>query len=274
MKKILNWRSPEVVNTFDEVTLWSAPFGRLLLENIPMATQATVLDIGFGTGFPLIELSQRFGEQSRIYGIDIWPEGVSRTREKIKVLGLSNIEIIEKSATQIDIVDEQIDLVTSNLGVNNFDQKEEVYQEIHRVLKPNGQLAITTNPIGTFEELFDIFHALFLEMKWEAAQAKLAAYVAHRNTDQGIIAEIEKHGFILAQRKADVTNLRFVDAEAVLNHSLMRIGFRAYWEQMITDERDPAQFFERLVEKIKHVISSQGEFRMRIPMLYLAFEKG
>ncbi|MEE9430720.1 MAG: class I SAM-dependent methyltransferase [Melioribacteraceae bacterium] len=94
MKKLLDYKCKEVVNIFDEVTLWSAPFGRLLLENIPMKSEAKIVDIGFGTGFPLIELSQRFGEKSKIYGIDIWEEGINRTKDKINTLELNNIELI------------------------------------------------------------------------------------------------------------------------------------------------------------------------------------
>ncbi|MFT4667311.1 MAG: arsenite methyltransferase [Polaribacter sp.] len=54
MKPLLSSKDKALVQTFNEVTLWSGPFGRLLLENIPMKKGMTVLDIGFGTGFPLI----------------------------------------------------------------------------------------------------------------------------------------------------------------------------------------------------------------------------
>ena len=57
MKSLLDWRSPAVADIYDKVTLWSAPFRWMLLENIPMQPGARVLDIGFGTGFPLIELA-------------------------------------------------------------------------------------------------------------------------------------------------------------------------------------------------------------------------
>lgn len=96
MKKTLGWESREVANIFDEVTLWSAPFGRMLLEHIPMMPRAKIVDIGFGTGFPLIELSQRFGDQAKIYGIDIWQEGINRAKDKIKILAINNIEILEE----------------------------------------------------------------------------------------------------------------------------------------------------------------------------------
>jgi len=272
MKKILDWESREVVNIFDEVTLWSAPFGRLLLENIPMIPSTKIVDIGFGTGFPLIELSQRFGDKSKIYGIDIWAEGINRVKDKINVLEISNIEILEESATKISIGDNQIDLVTSNLGVNNFEQKEDVYLEINRILKKGGRLSITTNPIGTFEELFELFCSIFKEMKLEEEQTRVEEYVEHRNTERGITSELEQYGFKLLKTKSDSTNIRFVDAKAMLDHSLIRIGFRKYWENMVREENKD-NFFERLILKINNIIETKGEFKMTIPMLYFEFEK-
>lgn len=272
MKKILDWEKKAVVNIFDEVTLWSAPFGQLLLDNIPMFPKATIVDIGFGTGFPLIELSQRFGNQSKIYGIDIWKEGINRTKEKIKTLELENIELLEESATQIKIEKEQVDLVTSNLGVNNFDQRAKVYREINRILKQGGRLCLTTNPIGTFEELFDLFDVILKELHLKEEQKNLEAYIQHRNTAQGIISELNAYGFQLVQQQSDSTTMRFVDAEALLNHSLMRIGFRASWETLVKTE-DKNEFFKRLQLKINRIIETKGEFAMTIPMLYLEFEK-
>lgn len=270
MKKLLNWKDEEVVNIFDEVTLWSAPFGRLLLENIPMKAESKIVDIGFGTGFPLIELSQIFGDTSKIYGIDIWKEGINRTKDKIQTLGIKNIEIIEQSATKIEIKDDQIDLVTSNLGVNNFEEKEKVYLEIKRILKKGGRLCITTNPIGTFKELFTIFDIVLNELKLEEERKSLEEYVKHRNTKEGIISELNQYGFKLIKDKADVTKMRFVNSMAVLNHSLIRIGFREYWEKMIGET---PVFFEKLIQKVDEIIESKEEFNMTIPMLYLEFEK-
>lgn len=272
MKEILDWQTREVVDIYDEVNLWSAPFGRLLLENIPMKARATVADIGFGTGFPLIELGQRFGEDSTIYGIDVWTEAIKRTRRKIETLGLTNIEILEGSATRIGIDDQQIDLITSNLGANNFDQREVVYSEINRILRPDGRLCITTNPIGTFNELFELFETVLKEMELNDELSSLEEAVLRRNTKEGIIAEFEDHGFALSRSVSDTTNMRFVNAQALLDHSLIRIGFREYWASMIREEQR-ADFFERLVSKIKQVIQSQGVFKMTIPMLYLEFEK-
>lgn len=272
MKQNLDWETAAIANIFDEVTLWSAPFGRLLLENIPMVPGATVVDIGFGTGFPLVELSQRFGDRSKIYGIDIWKEGINRTKVKIDTLELSNIEIFEESATKINLADNEVDLVTSNLGVNNFDQKHEVYLEIHRILKPGGKLCLTTNPIGTFQELFALFQSVFEEMGLEEEQSKLATSIQHRSTAEAIITELGQSGLQLSKQQTNSTHMRFADATALLNHSLVRIGFRVYWEQMIREPKR-AEFFERLLQKLNAQIAAHGTFKMTIPMLYLEFEK-
>jgi len=272
MKKLLDWKSKDVLSIFDEVTLWSAPFGRLLLENMPMKSGATIVDIGFGTGFPLLELSQRFGDKSKIYGIDIWEEAIIKVRNKIEILELNNIEIIEESASSISLDDDKIDLVTSNLGVKNFEEKSKVYQEIKRILNSDGRLCITTNPIGTFEELLEIFKVILSEMKLDVASKALEEYIAHRGTEASIVSEIEASGFKLLKRRFDSTDIRFVDAEAVLDHSLIRIGFREYWERLAGKEKS-AEFFEKSLSAIDRTIEKEGEFVIGIPMLYLEFRK-
>ncbi len=271
-KEILNYQDDKIVNIYDEINLWSAPFGRLLLENIPMEKGMTIVDIGFGTGFPLIELSQRFGETSTIYGIDIWRAAIARAREKIKILGLNNIEILEESASNISIRDQSIDLVTSNLGINNFAEKEKVYAEVYRILKPNACLALTTNPIGTFQELFELFEESMTAIGAVAASNRLSNYIANRNTAAQIIEQFAAFNFKLRKRKADSTNMRFMDAESLLHHSLIRIAFRATWDQIIGAENKVA-FYDQLVVRLNRRIATQGAFKMTIPLLYLEFEK-
>ena len=271
MKNLLDWRTKEVVNIFDEVTLWSAPFGEMLLKHIPMKEGASVVDIGFGTGFPLIELSQRFGESSTIYGVDIWEQGIDRTKEKITTLGLNNIKILENSAASIAIRDNSIDLVSSNLGINNFEEKQLVYSEIHRILNSDGRLCITTNPIGTFEELFRILMSTCKTMGLETAHQALKHYVNNRSTEQQIVEEFNKSGFELVLSHSNVKQMRFVDAQAIFDHSLIRIGFREYWEQMLQDASK--EVFEKTIQQIEQVIADNGVFKMTIPMLYLEFKK-
>ena len=106
----------------------------------------------------------------------------------------------------------------------------------------------------------------------EEEQSRLEEYIQHRNTEKGIISELEQYGFTLLKTKRDTTNMRFADARAILNHSLMRIGFRESWERMVREDKRE-EFFERLTQKIDDIVESKGEFLMTIPMLYLEFGK-
>ena len=103
-------------------------------------------------------------------------------------------------------------------------------------------------------------------------QLKLQKYVEYRKTKEIIVSELEKFDMKLVKSKSDSTNIRFVEAEAMLNHVLIRLGFRESWSKMIREE-SRSDFFERLILQINNHIESKGEFIMTIPMLYLEFEK-
>jgi ubiquinone/menaquinone biosynthesis C-methylase UbiE len=230
-----------------------------------------ILDIGFGTGFPLIELSQRFDEKSKIYGVDIWEEAIIRTKNKLDILGIKNVKIFEESAENIPIALDQIDLITSNLGVNNFDNRKAVYKEVRRLLKPGGKVCITTNPVGTFKELLDLFSEVMSEMELIEEHEELHKYIVNRGTKDSIVDDFGKYDLHLVNSVKDSTYMRFTSALGLMNHSLMRIGFRAGWEEMISADKRKA-FFNRLIARVDEIIELNGSFKMTIPMLYLEFE--
>ncbi|MBX7243779.1 MAG: class I SAM-dependent methyltransferase [Bacteroidia bacterium] len=116
-------------NAFDELPLWSASFGLLLLKHLDLKPSQTVVDVGSGTGFPLLELAGRLGKSCKLYGVDPWSNANKRARQKIQQYGLTNVEILECSAAAIPLESQSVDLITSNLGINNFDEPEKVFQE-------------------------------------------------------------------------------------------------------------------------------------------------
>src|SRR5258708_6823623 len=111
--------TPDLVNTFDELPLWSAPFGLLLLRHLEYKPNLTIVDIGSGAGFPLMEIASRFGKSCKCFGLDIWTNANNRAKQKIKNYGLSNVEVLEGSAEKIPFNDNSVDLIVSNLGINN-----------------------------------------------------------------------------------------------------------------------------------------------------------
>ena len=71
---------PAVVALYDEIPLWSAPFGLALLEAVELRPGLVVLDVGCGTGFPLLELAERLGPTARLHGVDPWAAGMETAR--------------------------------------------------------------------------------------------------------------------------------------------------------------------------------------------------
>lgn len=77
---------------FDELSLWSAPFGLKLLDVVVLRPGIVALDVGCGTGFPLVELGQRLGPSAHVHGVDPWGTALARARDKLEVYGVSNVE--------------------------------------------------------------------------------------------------------------------------------------------------------------------------------------
>lgn len=88
MKKYLinNFDSSKLINVFDELPLWSAPFGLKLLDYIYYKPDISVLDIGFVTGFPLTEIAMRLGDSCIIYGIDPWENAIQKQKKKLIIM--------------------------------------------------------------------------------------------------------------------------------------------------------------------------------------------
>ena len=102
-----------ITSVMDDLPLWSAPFCLKLPDVVKLLPQMTILDIGSGTGFPLIELAQRLGTSCRVNSVDPWKEAVKRIKLKIKTWNLSNIPIFEGKAGNLEFQEFYFDLIVS-----------------------------------------------------------------------------------------------------------------------------------------------------------------
>ncbi|HWS71693.1 MAG TPA: class I SAM-dependent methyltransferase, partial [Thermoanaerobaculia bacterium] len=143
-----DFASPALVEAYDELPLWSAMFGLLLLDEVPLRGVSRALDVGCGTGFPLIELAERLGPAAEVHGLDPWSGGLSRAATKIAVRETPNVTLHDGSATAMPFDDASFDLIVSNLGLNNFDDRVAAVRECRRVARAGATLALTTNLQG------------------------------------------------------------------------------------------------------------------------------
>ena len=271
-EKNYNWDDFNLVSQYDELPLWSSYFGQLMLDNIPLKNYQTYLDVGCGTGFPLIDISQKIGNNCKCYGIDPWCRALERIKLKLSTLELSGIEVIESTANEIPFEDEYFDFITSNLGVNNFSKPEKVISECFRVLKDNGTISITSNLTGTFHEFYELFKNTLIECGMGKYLAPFQKHVNHRGTVPTISDLFINTGFSIKKCIESSFYMRFLNGTAFLNHSVIVSGFSTGWRNLFNaNEIEP--FFNQLENNLNEYAQKYGELKLGIPMLYLECEK-
>lgn len=99
-----------------------------------------VLDIGCGAGFDLYMASRLTGDSGKVFGIDLTEEMVKRAEENLGVLQVDNAEVLHVSSEKLPSDDDTFDVVISNGVINLSPNKQELFKEIFRILKPGGRL--------------------------------------------------------------------------------------------------------------------------------------
>jgi arsenite methyltransferase len=257
----------DIIGAWDELPLWSAMFGLLLLEHVPLKSVHLALDVGCGTGFPLIELAERLGPSAHAHGIDPWSAGLTRLKEKLASRGTQNVSVHEGVATEMPFDVGTFDLIVSNLGVNNFDDRAGSLRECRRVAKPGAVIALTTNLQGHMQELYEVFDRVLHELGDIEARGRLREHVDHRATVAGVRQLLEDARFSVRRVVEETSCLRFADGTALFNHHFIKLGFLDAWKNVVPNRE--AEVFTLLGRALDEAASQAGELRLTIPMAYV-----
>lgn len=107
----------------------------------------TVLDLGSGGGFDLFLAGPKVGKTGKAIGVDMTAEMIAKARKNLEhytqTTGLDNVEFRLGEIEHLPVADSSVDVVMSNCVINLALDKQGVWNEIARVLKPGGRVAIS-----------------------------------------------------------------------------------------------------------------------------------
>ncbi len=258
-----------LIDLLDELPLWSAPFGLRLLENIKLRKNITALDIGFGLGFPLLELAMRLGESCKVYGIDPWEAAIKRVEEKTEYYGINNVEIICGVSENIPLANNSVDLITSNNGINNVEDQDKTLSECSRIIKSDGQFIQAVNLNTTMIEFYDILEEVLINFKMEPELEKMEAHIYEKRKPLKEFTElIELHNFSIENIIHDNFEYKFVDGTSMFNHYFIKLAFLDSWKSIIPLDRQ-IEVFDQVEKTINRQAEKNGIFKLSIPFVVI-----
>lgn len=145
----------------------------------------TVVDLGSGAGNDCFIARAEVGESGRVIGIDFSPEMILKARKNALKRGYTNVEFLEGDIEEMPLHDNTADVIVSNCVLNLLPQKNIIFKEIYRVLKPGGHFCISDVVLnGIFPKEFTDNAAMY------------AGCIASAIQREDYLKEIEKADFM------------------------------------------------------------------------------
>ena len=152
----------------------------------------TVVDLGSGGGFDCFLAAKQVGETGQVIGVDMTPEMITKARLNAEKMGTKNVEFRLGEIEHLPVPDNSADLIMSNCVINLSPDKQQVYREAYRILKPGGRLSIS-----------DVLATAKLPDEVQKNLALIAACVGGAATFEDTEKMLEKAGFQDVKIKAN-----------------------------------------------------------------------
>ena len=144
-----------------------------------------VLDLGSGAGFDCFLAARQVGPTGRVIGVDMTPEMVSKARENARKAGLDHVEFRLGEIEHLPVADASVDVIISNCVINLSLDKEAVFRDAVRALKPGGRLAVS-----------DIVATAELPQAWRDDMELLSGCISGASDIDTLSAMLADAGFV------------------------------------------------------------------------------
>ena len=182
---------------------------RLAVKRLKRIRPVTILDVATGTGDFAIQLNTSLQPQ-HITGIDLSQGMLDEARRKVKEKGLQEkISFEQGNCLALDMADESFDAVTVAFGVRNFEDLQQGYREMARVLRPGGMLCVLelSTPRNRFIRWFYDLYTLHI-IPWIGTM-KSGDKSAYRYLPQSIAAVPQGDDMLQLMRNAGLKDTTF-----------------------------------------------------------------
>lgn len=101
------------------------------------------VDLGSGRGNDVIKLAEEVGENGFVYGIDISEGMIARATANLAKFEVVNARIVQAELEHLPLDSNSVDCIISNCTINHASDKEAVWSEVYRILKPGGRFVVS-----------------------------------------------------------------------------------------------------------------------------------
>ncbi len=261
------YASPDLVSAFDDLNVWAAPFGLVLLDTMRLRGTSSALDVGCGAGFPLLEIADRLGPGKRVTGLDPWEAALARAGSKARTRGLGHVELVLGTAEEMPFSDATFDLIVSNNGLNNVADPVRALAHCARVARPGAQLVITANLPASMRELYDVYESVLRDRGREDLLPRVAAHIDHKRKPVAtLLAWIEAAGFRDVKAHERSFRMRFASGAAVFRAWFMRLGFIEAWASVLPADQ-VGDVLDQIEARLDEHARVHGEVALTIPFV-------
>ncbi len=180
----------------------------------------TIIDLGSGAGNDCFVARAETGETGKVIGIDFTPAMIAKAKANAIKLGYSNIEFREGDIENIPIASNIADVIVSNCVLNLVPNKDGVFKEIYRVLKPGGHFSIADIVlVGQLPDALKKDAEMYAGCVSGAIQKEVYMELIHHNGFENIIIQKEKAIII-----PDDILSKYLDADSLQSFKNASIG--------------------------------------------------